>query len=177
MTLVLHTAGSPMPMLEPLRELVRRMDASVPLGNGQTMEQVMSTAVAEPRFATSVLGTFALLALVLAGIGIYGLVGYTVARRAREIAIRMALGAEPAALVRQIIVHAMKPVLAGVAIGTASALLLTRTMHSMLFGVAPHDPETFALIIVLLSTAAVVASLVPARRAAAVAPLTALRQE
>jgi putative ABC transport system permease protein len=177
MTLVLHTAGAPLTMLEPLRELLRRMDANVPLGNGQSMEQVMSTAIAEPRFATSVLATFALLALVLAGIGIYGLVGYTVARRAREIAIRMALGAEPAALVRQIIVHAMKPVLAGVAIGTASALVLTRTMHSMLYGVTPHDPETFALIIVLLASAAVVASLVPARRAAAVAPLTALRQE
>jgi predicted permease len=177
MTLVLHTEGAPLPLLEPLRELVRRMDANVPLGNGQSMEQVKSAALAEPRFATSVLAAFALLAMTLAAIGIYGLVGYTVARRTREIAVHMALGAEPAALVRKVITNAMTPVMLGVAIGAASALVLTRAMRSMLFGITPHDPATFALITVLLSATALVACLVPARRAARVAPLTALREE
>jgi ABC-type antimicrobial peptide transport system permease subunit len=177
MTLVLHTEGEPLPLVEPLRELVRRMDANVPLGNGQSMEQVKSAAIAEPRFATSVLASFAILAMVLAAIGIYGLVAYTVARRTREIAVHMALGAEPAALVRTIVTNAMTPVLIGVGIGAASALVLTRAMRSMLFGITPHDPATFALIIVLLSATAFVACLVPARRAARIAPLTALREE
>jgi putative ABC transport system permease protein len=177
MTLVLHTAGAPLPTLEPLRELVRRMDAHVPLGHARTMEQVVSTAIAEPRFATSVLITFALLAMALAAIGIYGLVGYTVARRTREIAIRMALGAESRALVRQIVLHAMQPVLIGIVIGAVAALVVTRAMRSMLYGVTPHDPATFALIVALLSATALVACLVPARRAAAVAPLSALREE
>jgi ABC-type antimicrobial peptide transport system permease subunit len=115
--------------------------------------------------------------MVLAAIGIYGLVAYTVARRTREIAVHMALGAEPAALVRTIVTNAMTPVLIGVGIGAASALVLTRAMRSMLFGITPHDPATFALIIVLLSATAFVACLVPARRAARIAPLTALREE
>jgi predicted permease len=177
MTLVLHTAGAPLPMLEPLRETVRRMDASVPLGTASTMEQVVSTAVAEPRFATSVLGAFALLALALAAIGLYGLVGYTVARRTREIAIRMALGAQPAALVRRITTQALQPVALGIVIGGVAALVLTRTMSSMLYGITPHDPATFALIVLLLCATALIACLVPARRAAAVAPLSALREE
>jgi ABC-type antimicrobial peptide transport system permease subunit len=177
MTLVLHTAGAPLPMLEPLRETVRRMDASVPLGTASTMEQVVSTAVAEPRFATSVLGAFALLALALAAIGLYGLVGYTVARRTREIAIRMALGAQPAALVRRITTQALQPVALGIVIGGVAALVLTRTMSSMLYGITPHDPTTFAIIVLLLCATALIACLVPARRAAAVAPLSALREE
>lgn len=177
LTLVLHTSGEPLSLLNPLRDQIRRMDAHVPLGAAQTMAQVRSSAVAAPRFATSVLGSFALIALALALIGIYGLVSYTVVRRTREIAVRMAVGADGGSVVRQIVTQAMRPVLAGVVIGVIAALLLSRTVQQLLFGVTPHDPLTMATILVLLTATALIACLLPARRATRIAPLTALREE
>lgn len=177
MTLVLHTMPAPLSLLQPLREQVRRMDGQVPLGAARTMAQVRSTAVAAPRFVTSVLGSFALLALALAVIGIYGLVGYTVARRTREIAVRMALGADASGVVRQIIAQGMRPVLAGIVIGAVGALALSRTVRHMLFGVAPHDPMTMAVTLLLLAATALAACALPARRATRIAPLSALRED
>ncbi|CAN5751747.1 ABC transporter permease [soil metagenome] len=177
MTLVVHTAGPPFAMLQPLRDLVRRMDAQVPLGTARSMEQVVSSAVAEPRFVTGVLGSFAVLALALALIGIYGLVAYTVARRTREIAVRMALGAEPRGVVRQMLLQGMRPVFAGIVIGGVAAMVLTRMLGSMLYGVTPHDPATLAGTLVLVTATAALACLLPARRAARVAPMGALRQD
>jgi putative ABC transport system permease protein len=175
MTLVLHTAAAPMTVLPALRDLVRSMDPHVPLGAARSMEQVVGTALAEPRFASSILAGFALLALALAMIGIYGLVGYTVARRTREIAVRMALGAQPRGVVRQFVIQGMTPVAAGVVIGAAAAFAFTRTLQHMLYDVAPNDPGVMATAVLLLAAAAFIACLLPARRAATVAPLAALR--
>jgi putative ABC transport system permease protein len=177
MTLVVQTTDAPLGVLPALRDLVRGMDPHVPLGAARTMQQVVATAVAEPRFASSVLAGFALLALALAMIGIYGLVAYTVARRTREIAVRMALGAEPRGVVRQFVVQGMTPVLAGAAIGVAAALALGRTVRHMLYDVAPGDPGVMAATVLLLAATAFLACLIPARRAATVAPLGALREE
>jgi putative ABC transport system permease protein len=177
MTLVLQTAGSPVGALPPLRALVRRMDPHVPLGTVRTMAQVFGTAVAAPRFATSVLAGFALLALALAMIGIYGLVAYAVARRTREIAVRMALGAEPRAVVGGIVRQGMTPVLIGVAAGGVAALALARSLEGMLFGVAPTDGVTLAGALLVLTGTALVACVLPARRATRIAPLAALRDE
>lgn len=176
MTLVLHTAGEPMAMVAPLREHVRRMDPHVPLGTPRTMAQVMTTAVAEPRFAMSVIGSFALIALGLAAIGVYGLVSYTVARRTREIAVRMALGAQADGVVRQIVLQGMQPVLVGVAIGGLGALATGRLLQHMLYGIAPHDPVILAVTLVLLPATALLACVIPARRATGIEPWVALRE-
>jgi putative ABC transport system permease protein len=177
LTVVLHTAAEPLSLLTPLREQVRRLDPHVPLGAATTMAQVRGTAVAAPRFALSVIGSFALLALALAMIGIYGLVSYTVARRTREIAVRMALGADAGGVVRQIVAQAMRPVMAGVLIGGAAALALSRTVQQLLFDVTPHDPVTIAAALVLLPATALAACVLPARRATRIAPLSALRED
>ena len=177
MALVLHAASEPMALLSPLREVMRRIDPYVPLSNVRTMEQVVSTAVAQPRFATSVVGGFALLALVLAVIGVYGLVAYSVARRTREIAVRMALGAAARNVVRQIVIQGMIPVMIGAMLGVAGAFMLTRVLDTMLFGVAPRDPVTLAGTVLVLGLTAVVAAVLPARRAARVTPMGALREE
>jgi putative ABC transport system permease protein len=177
MTLVLHTAGEPLALLPPLRDLVRGMDPHVPLGTARTMEQVVGTAVAEPRFALSVIGSFALTAAVMALIGIYGLVAYTVARRNREIAVRMALGAQPRGVVRQVVLQGMRPVLLGVVIGALAAVAFGRTLQHLLYDVAAHDPLTLLATMFLLPLAAFVACVLPGRRAAAIPPLEALREE
>jgi putative ABC transport system permease protein len=175
MTLVVQTAAEPMSVLPALRDLVRGLDPHVPLGAARSMEQVVSTAVAEPRFASRVLAGFALVALLLAMIGIYGLVGYTVSRRTPEIAVRMALGAPPRDVVRHFVVQGMAPVLAGIVIGATAALALGRTIAHMLHDVAPDDPRVLAAAVSLLAASALLACVLPARRAAAVAPLDALR--
>ena len=177
MTLVAHTASPPLSLVPTLRDHLRRMDPRVPLGTPRTMSEVVSTAVAAPRFATSVLGSFAVLALTLAMIGVYGLVGYTVARRTREIAVRMALGADGRSVVGQMLVQGMRPVLLGVVVGGVAALGLTRLLQQMLYGVTPHDPLTLLATLIILPATAVAACLVPARRATRVAPFAALREE
>ena len=177
MRLVLHTAGEPFATLAPMRELVRRLDPDVPLGTVRSMEQVFGTAIAQPRFTTSVLIGFALLALGLAMIGIYGLVAYAVARRTREIAVRMALGAQPRAVARQMVGEAMMPVLLGATFGLALAVGMTRALEGMLYDIPPNDPVTLAAALLVLTTTALVACLVPARRATRIAPLAALREE
>lgn len=177
LTLVLHTSSEPLSLLNPLRDRIRRLDPFVPLGAARTMAQVRSSAIAAPRFATGVLGSFAIVALALALIGIYGLVSYTVVRRTREIAVRMAVGADGGSVVRQIVAQAMRPVMAGVVIGAIAALLLSRTVQQLLFGVTPHDPITMVATLVLLPATALLACVLPARRATRIAPLTALREE
>jgi predicted permease len=177
MTLVLHAAREPMTLLSPLREVMRRIDPHVPLSNVRTMEQVVSTALAQPRFATSVLGGFALLALVLAVIGVYGLVAYSVARRTREIAVRMALGAAAHNVVGQIVLQGLRPVFVGAIFGVVGAVLLTSMLDTMLYGVAPRDPVTLAGTVLVLACTAVVAAVLPARHAARVTPMGALREE
>jgi putative ABC transport system permease protein len=141
------------------------------------MNERLSDVVAEPRFQTLLLGLFGLLALVLVIAGVYGVVSYSVAQRAQEIGVRMALGAGARDVLRLVIGQGMKLVLAGMAIGLAGALALTRLMKTLLFGVSAYDPLTFGSIALLLALVALLACWIPARRATRVNPIIALRRE
>src|SRR4030095_1721933 len=139
-----------------------------------TMNERLSEGVAEPRFQTILLGLFGIVALVLVSAGIYGVVSYSVAQRTHEIGVRMALGGGPRDVLRLVIGQVMKLVSAGLAIGLAGALALTRLMKTLLFGVSAYDPLTFGSIALLLAFVAMLACWIPARRATRVNPIIAL---
>jgi putative ABC transport system permease protein len=138
---------------------------------------VLSSATAEPRFRTLLLGAFAALALLLAIVGVYGVIAYAVSQRTHEIGLRMALGAGSADVVRMVLSQGMTPVLLGVALGLIGAFATTRVLSSMLYEVSVIDPVTYAVVPVILLATALVASYVPARRAVRIDPGTALRNE
>jgi putative ABC transport system permease protein len=142
-----------------------------------TMDQVVREANARPRFTLVLLASFAGMALVLAAVGVYGVMTYTVSRRLHEIGLRLALGAEPFAVVWMVVHEGISVALTGAAAGIVGALLLTRSMSSFLYGVRPGDPLTFAGVLTLLIGAAFVATYLPARRASRTDPLLALRAE
>ncbi|HSJ12873.1 MAG TPA: FtsX-like permease family protein, partial [Longimicrobiales bacterium] len=133
--------------------------------------------LALPRFRTLLLATFALIAFLLAVIGIYGTVSYTVQRRTAELGVRMALGASPGGVLALVVRDGLRPVLAGLALGLAGALAATRLLDSMLFELSPLDPVTFCAVPLLLAVVAAAAMLAPARRAAATSPMTVLRTD
>jgi ABC-type antimicrobial peptide transport system permease subunit len=141
------------------------------------MTEVQANASAARRFSMRVLGGFALLALVLAAIGIYGVMSYLVNQQTREIGIRMALGARPSVVTGLVVLHALKLATAGVAIGVGASLLLTQLMGTLLFRVSPTDPLTFVSIAMALAMTSLAAAAIPARRAATVDPTVALRAE
>jgi putative ABC transport system permease protein len=141
------------------------------------MNERLSDAVAQPRFQTILLSLFGLVALVLVSAGIYGVVSYSVAQRTHEIGVRIALGAQRSDVLQLVISHGMKQVLIGLALGLGGALALTRVMKSLLFGVSTTDPLTFVVIALLLMAIALLACLLPARRAMRVDPMVALRYE
>jgi putative ABC transport system permease protein len=141
------------------------------------MEQLIGRSIAPQRFNLSLLSLFAALGLLLAAVGIYGVMAYSVSQRTHEFGIRMALGAQTRDVLKLIMRQGMMQALIGVGIGLIASLTLTRLMKSLLFGVSPTDPLTFALIALLLTTVALLACYIPARRAARVNPLTALRYE
>jgi putative ABC transport system permease protein len=143
----------------------------------RTLNQVVSASLAQPRFNTLLLAAFAALALLLAAIGIYGVISCSVALRTREIGIRMALGASPAEVLRLVAGHGMRLALAGAAIGLAGALTLGRLMSSLLYGVKPSDPLTFLVAFAALVSVALFAGYIPARRAAMLDPMLSLREE
>ena len=142
-----------------------------------TMDERLSNSVAGRRFNLLLLGVFAALALLLAGIGVYGVISYVVTQRTHEIGIRMALGAQTSDVLRLFIKQGMTLVLLGVGLGLLGAIALTRVMTSLLFGLSANDPLTFASVALLLSLIALLACYVPARRAARIDPLVALRHE
>jgi putative ABC transport system permease protein len=156
---------------------VLALDRNVPLTAIQTMKERAAEVTSRTRFIAVLLGLFAGLALLLAGIGIYGVMAYSVAARTREIGVRMALGARGADVLKLVMGQGMMLALAGVALGLLASVALTRTMQSLLFGVSATDPATFAVIALLLIAVALLACYAPARRATQVDPLTALRQE
>ena len=177
MQLVVRTAGDPLIAASTVRQDVVRIDAEQPISDVRTMDDRIGRSLAARRFNMVLLAVFASLALTLAGIGIYGIVAYAVTERTHEIGVRLALGAQRRDVMAMIVTQGMAMAAAGAAVGVVSALLLTRLMTSLLFGVSAADPITFAAIPLLLAAVAFVACYLPARRATRVDPLAALRTE
>ena len=176
MTYVITGDASPAPVMQAARAAVRDLDPRIP-PNLRTLDEVFATSLGERRFSFILLGVFGAVALVLAVMGIYGVVSYLVAQRTREIGIRMALGARPGDVAGMVVRGGLGLSVAGVAVGVVAAGLLTRLMTAMLYDVEPLDAVTFISVPVLLAVAAAVASYVPARRAAGVEPVEAMRTE
>ncbi len=177
MTLVTRTTGEPEVLVPAIRAAIHSLDKNIPLSEIQTMDQVVAEATGESRFYLILLAAFAATALVLAGVGIYGVMNYSVSRRTREIGIRVALGAQGRHVLKLVVFEGIVAALAGVMVGLAGALALSRLMAGLLYGTRPTDPATFAAVVLVLSTVALAASYIPARRATKVEPMVALRYE
>jgi putative ABC transport system permease protein len=175
--LVIRTQGDPTNLAAAVRKEVQAIDPDQPVAAVRTMDQWVDRSVAEPRYRTALLGLFAVLALVLASTGIYGVMSYSVTQRTHEIGVRMALGARRFDVMRMIVRQGMVLVLLGVGLGLLGAIGLTRLMSTLLFGVTAKDPATFVAVAALLTLVAFVACYLPARRATKVDPLVALRYE
>ncbi len=176
-TVVVHTAGDPRALVPTVRAEVSSIDPMLPLAGVTTMDEALRQATALPRLYLSFFAFFALIALALAAIGIYGVTAYAVAQRTPEIGVRMALGADSRAVLRLVLRQAIILVSAGLLIGTALAIGLSRLLANLLFDLSPTDPPTFVAIAIVLAVVGVVASWLPARRATRVDPLRALRTE
>jgi putative ABC transport system permease protein len=177
MTVILKAAGDPNQLIAAVRGQVREIDPDQPIYNVRTMNEIRAESVAPERLNLALLSIFAGIALVLAIVGIYGVMSYSVTQRTHEIGIRMAIGAQPRDVFRMILGQGMILALIGVALGLIGAFALTRLMATMLFGIEPTDPTTFAAIAVLLTAVALVACYIPGRRATRVNPLESLRYE
>ena len=177
MTLVIRTAGDPARLAATVRAIVGRMDPELPIAQVRTLDEVFSASVSTPRFATVLLGAFGGLALVLAALGVYGVIAYSVAQRSQEMGIRMALGARAADVVRLVVVQGMRPAMVGLVLGVFAAIAGTRLMRQLLFGVSETDAASFAAGVLVLGLAGLVATVIPARRATRADPLTTLRAD
>jgi putative ABC transport system permease protein len=177
MTVVLKAAGDPNQLIAAVRQQVKAIDPDQPIYAIRTMDEIRAESVAPERLNLTLLSLFAGIALVLAIVGIYGVMSYSVTQRTHEIGIRMAIGAQPRDVFRLVIGQGMMLALIGVGLGLIGAFGLTRLMATMLFGVEPTDPATFAAIAVLLTGVALVACYVPGRRATKVDPVVSLRYE
>jgi predicted permease len=173
--IVIRTAGDPLALAPSIRAEVKALDPNLPVAAIEPLEQLLTTSMARPRFYTSLLTLFAGVALLLAATGIFGVLSYTVAQRSREISIRMALGAPAGRVVRMIMGSAMSLAAAGVGVGIIGSIALGRVLRSQLFGVSATDPVTLIGVVLVLAASAAVASWLPARRAATVDPVNALR--
>ena len=177
MSLVVRTSSDPMSLVSAARSAIRSIDPDEPMANIATMEDLVGASFARSRFTMIVLGMFAGVALVLAAVGIYGVVAYSVAQRTSEIGIRVAMGAQRSDVLRMILGQGGRLIFVGMALGVAAALALTRMMAGFLFGISATDPTTFGAVALLLAGVALLACYVPARRATRVDPLVALRYE
>jgi predicted permease len=177
MTLAVRTSFDPASVTSAVRDQVFAMDKELPPYNIATMEQLISNSVAQPRLNLSLLVAFAVLALALAAVGVYGVMAYAVTQRTHEFGIRMALGARPADVLKQVFLEGSRLAALGLALGLLAALALTRLMASLLFDVKPGDPLTLGVAAAVLTLVALAACYIPARRATGVDPMTALRYE
>ncbi len=177
MNLVVRTASNPLALAASIRRIVQGVDREVPVTRLMSMDRIVADSFVSRRFSTMVLSLFAGLALVVAGVGIYGVVSYTVELRTHEIGLREALGAERRDVVRLVVGQGLKMTLVGVGVGVLGAVVLTRFLSALLYGVKPTDPLTFAAVVLILTAVALLASYLPARRATKVDPVVALRYE
>ena len=177
MTLLVRTTTEPTAIVPALRQTVWSIDPNQPIANVNTLEQIVSDSISQPRLNMTLMALFGALALILAAVGIYGLLSYTVTQRTREMGIRLALGAQVGDVLRLVLKQGMVLALVGQAIGLAGALALTRLIRALLFGVTPTDVTIFAAVVGVLTTIALLACYLPARRATKVDPLKALRYE
>jgi putative ABC transport system permease protein len=177
MNVILKVAGDPALLSAPLRRMVGDLDRSVPVAAITTLEAVVAASIEQPRFLALLAGAFALLALTLAAIGLYGVMAYTVSQRTVEIGVRMALGASPAGVFRLVVGEGLRLTAVGIALGVAGSVAVGRLLTTLLFGVGPGDPRTFAVTAVMLVMVGAVACVIPARRATRVDPMVALRAE
>jgi putative ABC transport system permease protein len=177
MTLVVRTTGDPRALTEPVGKIVHAIDADIPLTNVRTIGDVLGAATQEQRFTMALMAAFAALALVLAAVGIYGVISYSVSQRTREIGIRLALGADVGTVRTLVLRQGMRPAVIGIGAGLLAALLTTRFLGSVLYGVSPVDALTFIVIPFVLLGVAGLSVLIPAARASRIEPLEALRTE
>jgi putative ABC transport system permease protein len=176
-TLVVRTTGAPLALAGTVRRAVRAIDPDQPVYAVKSIDERLSEMVAQRRFSMSLLGTFAGVALVLGLVGVYGVTSYLVAQRTREVGLRIALGANPRQVVGMVVGQGMRVAAVGLALGIAAALAVTRLMAGLLYGVSPTDLGTLAAVTALLAASTLLANYIPARRAARVDPLAALRSE
>jgi putative ABC transport system permease protein len=176
-TLVVRTTGDPTDVVPALRAEVAQIDPLLPIGTIETMEERMRESLMLPALYLRLFAIFAAAALALAAIGTYGVIAFAVVQRTREIGIRMALGATRAEVVRLVVGYGGRLAAIGIALGVAAALALSRVLRSLLFGIGATDPATYAGVALLLALVAVLASWLPARRAARIDPTVAMRAE
>jgi len=174
---VVRTASDPVALAAAVTDVIHKADSNLPVTHVMTMEGLLTDSISPRRFSATLVGVFAVLAVVLAAVGIYGVMSYTVSQRTQEIGVRMALGAQLTSVRRMILGQTLKLTLIGVALGLAGAFVVARFLTSLLFGVGVYDPLTFLGVAVLLVAVALAASYVPARRAMRVHPIVALRYE
>ncbi len=177
MTLVVKTAHDPALVAASVRAEVRALDPNIPVPALHTMREIVSSTLAERRFQLALTSLFAIVALVLSAVGLYGVVSYAVACRTRDIGLRMALGAVKRDVMQWVFSHGMRPVVVGLAIGLAAAVAIARTLRSLLFGIAPGDPLAIIGVVTVLLATSALACYLPARRAAALDPMSALRHD
>jgi putative ABC transport system permease protein len=177
MVFVARTKGDPLALAGPVREAIRRIDGSLPVAQMRTMDAVVRETFARQRFSAMLLGGFSAVSLLLAAVGIYGVLAYSVTERTREIGVRVALGAEPRRIVTLVLRGGMLTVVSGASLGLGAALALSGLLRGLLFGIKPHDAVTFAAVPAVLIAVAALAAYVPARRASRMAPTEALRAE
>jgi len=177
MNLVVRAAANPDSLAASLLQTVRALDRDETISAIRSMDDIVDSSVSQPRFSSSLLSLFAALALMLASVGLYGVMAYSVSQRTNEIGIRIALGAKQTDVLKMIVVQGMKLALMGVAIGLAGALAIGRFLATMLYQVKPTDPLTLVFMSIALIGVSLLANYIPARRAAKVDPIVALRYE
>jgi putative ABC transport system permease protein len=175
--LVVRTAADPVALAEPVKSALHAANANVPIVRVNSLEEVIARSIAEPRLYSTLFAAFAALALVLAAVGLYGLVSYAVAQRTQELGVRLALGASPGELVRLVLGQGLQLAAVGAALGLGAGLAATRVLVALTPGIEPSDPIAFVAVTVVLLGSALAASYIPARRAARVDPVIALRSD